>query len=205
MLMRKSDESLPLKLSNFSLVNIYTDYDIIAEYSTWRRLREKRMYRRRRREREKEPLHYLPCSFVLAYEQVTFWFQQAACLNDISLCVLADSSRFILRQLCDSSAVAFPHIMRRKSNAMLADLLHSCGGDGGAANYFSSFLCVRAEFHWALWFRQRWVFAFCALFIFIRADRQNWKWMSDREQASGQRWRVNIPAQKPVLWNTQIR
>jgi hypothetical protein len=32
---------------------------------------------------------------------------------------------------------------------MLADLLHSCGGggDGGAANYFSSFLCVRAEFH----------------------------------------------------------
>jgi hypothetical protein len=36
---------------------------------------------------------------------------------------------------------------------MLADLLHSCGGGGdggGAANYFSSFLCVRAEFHSAL-------------------------------------------------------
>ena len=99
MLMRKSDESLPLKLSNFSLFNIYTDYDIIAraEYSTWRRLREPRREctaAAREGERAASLFTLLIRSHIYThtYEQVTFWFQQAACLNDISLCVLADSS-----------------------------------------------------------------------------------------------------------------
>jgi hypothetical protein len=67
-----------------------------------------------------------------------------------SPCVCSRIPAFILlcgamwkRQLCDSSAVAFPHMRRIKRAPSLADLLHTCGGGGGGQLFFQLFVCAR--------------------------------------------------------------
>lgn len=153
----------------------------------------------RRRKREKEPLHYLPCSFVHIYTRAGDFLISTGCMVKWHL------------RVCACGFLWF--ILREEAQLTLGGIsAHEANQTRASARLWPSAYMRRRRRWWPiifpafcapnsiLWFRQICLLFMCATAAFIYkcgarfCGSKNWKWMSDREQAS-ERWRVNIRPQ----------